>query len=902
VAERDELLTLFPDRAAAEEVLRELIDARLLTSYEVEGAEAQPSHHRVEVVHESLLKAWPRLVRWQAQDEEGAVLRDQLRQAAHLWEEKGRTSDLLWTGTAFREFELWRDRYAGALTALEEEFAKAMREKARRRKRLLTAAVASVIVVLAGVAIAVSVSRAQTSRARDAAREQAQRAEASKLLALGELTLQGDPTEALAYATASLELADTKEARLMALRALHEAPPAWEVLSGITDAKIPAFSPNGRHLAVAGHSAVVGVWDENGGPPVQLPDHETSPRGGNEAMWASDELLVTGLGFGTGQQAHVWSVPGGKKLLTIDFGTPSWWQVGAGRLFAQTPEGGPVKPYARLLLRSWLLPDGAAEVLGRVDAKKLGRTTSLFEPHGRAWLYTRGTTTHLVPLPVNLAADRVFSRHAANVRLSGSLGPDLLAQHEETGENRILRFPEEGPPVTTIVPKPGSAPAGVFPESSARWVRGVPSEDAKLRLWDTTALPAARPLELRREGSWYAADIAFDPSGRIVVATTHNMSRLTFWPMPARWPSVVDGYRALWRPLAFSPDGKWLATSWGDYRLRLWPLPGTGATEVKALGAPAVLWGSIVFDPGGRYLFAVGGEDNAWIVPLDGSPGRKLHAYSKDTLLYGAAVSPKGRRVGAAFGYGKGSKTLRVWDVETGAVRLFDLPVPSPPPGSAPRAPTGYEGGVTSLAFVDDSTLYTAGHGGIRRWNLQTGAHELVRDWGPGATSRMAMSEDRRVVFTRSWPLGEWSACSALERLDVATGVSTPLVQFGDCPGLPQQMAGLVLATGGTDGIVRVARDSDREAHLLAGHVGGSGFVAVSPDLRWVASTGEDNTLRLWPMPDLSKPPLHALGHDELLAKLKSFTNIGAVRDAKSATGWSIELGPFPGWKNLPTW
>jgi hypothetical protein len=52
----------------------------------------------------SLLKAWPRLVRWQTQDEEGAVLRDQLKQAAHLWEEKGRTPDLLWTGTAFQEY------------------------------------------------------------------------------------------------------------------------------------------------------------------------------------------------------------------------------------------------------------------------------------------------------------------------------------------------------------------------------------------------------------------------------------------------------------------------------------------------------------------------------------------------------------------------------------------------------------------------------------------------------------------------------------------------------------------------------------------------------------------------------------------------------------------------------
>ena len=78
--------------------------------------------------------------------------------------------------------------------------------------------------------------------------------------------------------------------------------------------------------------------------------------------------------------------------------------------------------------------------------------------------------------------------------------------------------------------------------------------------------------------------------------------------------------------------------------------------------------------------------------------------------------------------------------------------------------------------------------------------------------------------------------------------------------------------------------------------------VAISPDLRWVASAGEDGTLRLWPMPDLSKPPLHTLPHDELLAKLHSLTNLRAVRDPASDTGWTIELGPFPGWETVPTW
>jgi hypothetical protein len=90
----EELLSIFPkeeERKAADEVLRELVSARLLTSYETS----------VEIIHESLLSAWPRLVRWQTQDADGAQLRDQLRQTAQLWHDRGRPDDLLWTGASF---------------------------------------------------------------------------------------------------------------------------------------------------------------------------------------------------------------------------------------------------------------------------------------------------------------------------------------------------------------------------------------------------------------------------------------------------------------------------------------------------------------------------------------------------------------------------------------------------------------------------------------------------------------------------------------------------------------------------------------------------------------------------------------------------------------------------------
>jgi hypothetical protein len=39
---------------------------------------------------------------------------------------------------------------------------------------------------------------------------------------------------------------------------------------------------------------------------------------------------------------------------------------------------------------------------------------------------------------------------------------------------------------------------------------------------------------------------------------------------------------------------------------------------------------------------------------------------------------------------------------------------------------------------------------------------------------------------------------------------------------------------------------------------------------------------------------------NELLAKLRSLTNLRAVPDPD--TGWKVEIGPFPGWAEVPEW
>jgi WD40 repeat protein len=213
------------------------------------------------------------------------------------------------------------------------------------------------------------------------------------------------------------------------------------------------------------------------------------------------------------------------------------------------------------------------------------------------------------------------------------------------------------------------------------------------------------------------------------VCSTGRGTGQTFWPLPEQSPSVVDGYGPILKPVAFSPDSRWLATSWEGNGLRLWPVPGSGRREVRELEVPRTLWTAFAFDPAGRHFFAAG-RGSIVMAPLDGGPVRRLEAFSPDAMVFSLTVSPSGRLLAGAVGFGPVEKTLRVWDLETGTMREFPLPVPESPPETAPSEPTGYEGGIHSLFFEGETTLYSAGHGGIRRWDLDTGSQTLVRE-GP---------------------------------------------------------------------------------------------------------------------------------------------------------------------------
>ncbi len=251
------------------------------------------------------------------------------------------------------------------------------------------------------------------------------------------------------------------------------------------------------------------------------------------------------------------------------------------------------------------------------------------------------------------------------------------------------------------------------------------------------------------------------------------------------------------------------------------------------------------------------------------------------------AFSPDGRFAAAAGGtWEPRERVIRVWDVSSGE----EVAVLGPDENLRPQ----------NLVFTDDGHLLSGGYSGLLRWNLETGQSEVLHE---GIAMFFDVDGDRqRALFVGQFEPSTNSGGTAV-LLDLGTGVAIPLESHGDrVRAVALSPAGDIAVTGDLDGVIRVSPVTGGEPHLLFGHEQSVEALAVDPLGRWVASAGEDTTVRLWPMPDLSEPPLHTLPREELIAKLKTLTNLRVVRDEESATGWKLTHDPFPGWETVPTW
>jgi WD40 repeat protein len=893
--ERDELLSVFNAEgrsdvpAEAEDVLGALVDARLLTSFEKPGDEAGESHHEIEIVHESLLSRWPRLVRWQTQDADGAQLRDQLRQAAQAWQDRGRPEDLLWSGTAYRDFAVWKERYSGGLSATEEAFASAAERRAGRRRRRRRWALAAAVTVTAVVAATTSVLWRQADA-------EARRAEAAELLALGRLELEDHPTGGLAYALASLELTDTPAARRFALETLAHSGAAF-VLPG--ESQSVDFSRDGRWLATGGLYGPQ-LWSREGGPFVSL---------GDSVGAAVVEFDPQGplLSVRDTETEWVLSIPDGRELHRLD-AEGVGVDLRQSRLFTFRRDA------RGRMVSSLPVGEGEARVVGRWDDRDVSDwpvrvpwedsyiSNWVLSPDQQWLAYARGPKLFVLPFEDVEAAPRLLGEHPAAV-VWVSFGPDSdrLVSSDASGEIRIWSI-DGGVPSLERTLRSGLEGARVEIDRTgstlvAGEIGGIAATSRVALVWDLNGPPDAEPHTLLKADVDGFHDLSLEGRGHWLATANNSMTVL--WPLGRR-TRILRGQEPPFIQVAFTPDGSWLASysaeGSAEGRLRLWPLSPAVAPGRRVLIREGTLLPFMAIDPDGRNILVVSAAPGrALLVPLDGGPPLTLQRFSSAWLNL-PAISRDGRFGAAGSRMRPEGNLIELWDLQSGEVRTLDPRSNGEECGQQPILRSA----VFDVEFTSDGRLLSAGRSGLRLWELGDGTNTLLRPCmgGPDTLPFLGGSrEDRYLLLERD----HVQRTSLLSFHDLRARESWELTSHGNAVwSVALDPSGQIAVTGGYDGLVRVGGVSDEEPHLLYGHDLEVTSVAVSPDGQWIASASQDGTIRLWPMPE--GRPFHTLPYDEILGRLRSFTNLRVVRDEDATTGYSVEPGPFPGWAAVPEW
>jgi WD40 repeat protein len=817
------------------------------------------------------------MVRWLTQDADNAQLRDQLRQAAHLWDERGRPAELLWAGAPFREYRVWREYYPGALSTLEEAFSDAMVSRANRRRRVRRWVVSSVVLALLLVAVVTSILwRESVSEAR--------RAEASKLLALGQIELDRNPTEAVAYALKSLELADTMDGRVFALRALQSGPIALAAPiadSTVMQAHCLDFTPDGEWMAVGGYERTQ-LRRCDGSPPQRAVRY---PAAGTGSIRVSFDPRGRWLVTNKNGDIRLWSLLERKEYFRhqLEKG-PSWSWFGNERHFSVTTIG------EEVVLRSWPYDGSDPLLIGSLKSPRR-RWFIDFDSSGRSVAYPRGRKIFRRSLEDWSRAPELVAEH------ENAVGPvrfhpngNYLAAKDMSGEIRLYSLAS---PFHSLRSFNGWKLPFLEFDPSGSWLvaHGAPERQMTVFLWDLNGPMDAEPLIFQNDAV-YCNDVTFDPSGRWLV--TAEVNTIAFWPLHRGYSRVFAGHEGEVYDLKFTPDGERLVSVSSDGTVRLWPLTpqgGKGRVVFRGdLGFP-----HLDVDPAGQTILVSGRSGKVFLVPLGGNtPAIELSGFSSSCIMQPVAFGPRGRFVAAAPHIAPPEEALiRVWDLELETVEVLG------PIRSRDEKPSGF-GWFHDLEFLPDGRLLSTGNGGLRVWNLEEGTAERVVPADKDGHS-LAVSREGSRAFSNFGTMEEGQWKTQLKSVDLRDAEIGRLSSHGE--GVREvafSPTDELIVTGSADGIVRIGPATGEDPHLLFGGEGGIRAVAVSPDGQWIAAACADRTIRLWPTP--KDRPFHTIPYEEILGRLSQVTNLRIVESDGSPSGYRTVTDPFPGWETVPEW
>ena len=476
----------------------------------------------VELTHEALIDAWPRLRDWLTENRAGLQVHRQLTAAAAAWEEMDREPDALARGTRLAIARDWAETGHSTLTPREREFLHASLEAEHTDRRRTERRTRRLQILVALLAVLLLLSTSTTLYAlhlQQVATDQQNLATSRQLAAEARTFMSIDPAHAAQLALTAYRTAPTDDARDALLSAAAARDQSFIPLR-VIDSTTLALNHDGSIMASLDERSIVELW----------------------AMPSRQELGALPLHFGS--------------RTLIKFG-------GAGNLLTVTDEAGvrlvdvtdPRHPVERFHFPHASYPEisPAGDLLA---ANVRGLATHLYD------ITDPGHPRELMEFP---AIDRMLFHPNGHTLLDQKLPPRILPS--QWWNARPGSAPEPGPQLLVNLS---------FPTAFSTDGRLLVTTDAqplgKTRFWDIHDAGHPRELPSPDLGPWHIAPVFSSDSRSMAVFGDDQNIRVVDLTNPTdiRITATLTGHIGSVLAMAFSSDSHHLISAGSDSTLRQW--------------------------------------------------------------------------------------------------------------------------------------------------------------------------------------------------------------------------------------------------------------------------------------------------------------------------------------------